>query len=210
MKTTPTFRRRCLLRHGVIAVSLLFVAFAVEPNATAATVFSAALDGPSEDPPAPSPGIGTAIVTHDPVAHTLYLEISFSDLVGPTTVAHIHAPTASPLMGNVGVAVTPGTLPGFPAGVTSGSYSHTLDLTLPGTYTAGFLALGGGTAAGAEALLIDSFNTDRAYVNIHTTFRPAGEIRGFLAPVPEGGLPWAAWVGAWAALVLIRRRVGRP
>lgn len=210
MKTTPTSRRRYLLCRAAVLSGVLVIAFGLMANATAATVFSAALDGPSEDPPVPTSGFGTAIVTHDPVAHTLKLEITFSDLVGPTTVAHIHAPTALPLSGNVGVAVTPGTLPGFPVGVTSGSYSHTLDLTLTGTYTAGFLSLGGGTVGGAEALLIEAFNTDRAYVNIHTTFRPGGEIRGFLAPVPEGGLPWAACVGAWAVLVLIRRRVGRP
>lgn len=132
-----------------------------------------------------TPGTGTAKVTYDGVLHTLRVEISFSGLVGPTTIAHIHAPTAAPFSGNVGVAVHAGTFPGFPVGVSSGSYDDFLDLTAPGTYTAAFLALGGGTAAGAEALLLASIEDGKAYVNIHTDSHPGGEIRGFLVPEPE-------------------------
>jgi hypothetical protein len=143
-------------------------------------VTTAELSGAAEAPPNASPGTGFAVVTYDSTAHTLRVEITFSGLLGPTTVAHIHAPTAEAGTGNVGVAVQPGTFTGFPAGVTSGAYDHTLDLTATVNYTGGFLTLSGGTAEGAEAKLIESILEGRAYVNVHSQVFPAGEIRGFL------------------------------
>jgi CHRD domain-containing protein/PEP-CTERM motif-containing protein len=166
--------------------------------------YHAFLDGPSESPPNASPGTGEAFVTYDSVAHTLDIHATWAGLVGLTTVAHIHAPTAAPFTGAVGVAVTPGTLPGFPVGVTSGIYDVLLDLTLPANYTGGFLALGGGTAAGAEALLIASFDAHTAYFNIHSNVFPGGEIRGFLV-VPE---PTTAALLGLGLLGLALRRKG--
>jgi len=146
--------------------------------------YEASLSGAAENPPVPSPGTGLALVTYDTAAHTLRVQVSFADLVGPTTVAHIHAPVDPP--GNVGVAVQPGTLTGFPAGVTSGTYDGTFSLLNPATYTANFLnSFGGGSPAGGEAALAGALADGRAYLNIHTTFRPGGEIRGFLSPVPD-------------------------
>jgi hypothetical protein len=147
--------------------------------------YSAVLDGASENPPNMSPGIGEAIVVYNPSAQTLAIDAQFSGLVGNTTVAHIHCCVAAP--GNVGVAVTPGTLPGFPAGVTAGTYSIVLDLTQTGTYTSGFLSAAGGTAAAAEDELAAGLAAGTAYFNIHSSQFPAGEIRGFLQ-VPEPAL----------------------
>jgi hypothetical protein len=167
--------------------------------------FKAFMDGPSEEPPVPSPGTGFAVVNYDSVAHTLSIDASWADLVGTTTVAHIHCCTADPFAGTVGVAVTPGTLPGFPAGVTAGDYAAVIDLTALGNYTAGFLAaFTDGTAAGAEGALIAGFEAHTAYFNIHTSFRPGGEIRGFL--VPEPGVIGLLGVGLAVAFVATRRR----
>lgn len=150
-----------------------------------ASTFVAFLDGPSESPPNASPATGNAIVTYDGVLHTLRVQISFSGLLGTTTQAHIHAPTTDPLTGTIGVAVTPGTLPGFPVGVTDlASYDETIDLTLDASYTAGFRGVL--TAAQAEAKLLAAIMDGKAYVNVHTTSFPGGEIRGFLV-VPEPG-----------------------
>lgn len=136
-----------------------------------------------------SSGEGFVSAVFDTTAHTLVVEATFSDLTGLTTVAHIHCCVDPP--GTVGVATYPSTFPGFPAGVTSGSYSSPtpIDLTLTSSYTAGFLTnFGGGTVAGAEAALLAGLLDGSAYFNVHTSFSQGGEIRGFLhevLPVPE-------------------------
>ena len=132
-------------------------------------------------------GTGSVTVEFDTVLHTLGIEASWSGLSGLTTVAHIHCCTAAPGTGTVGVAVTPGTLPGFPVGVQAGTYNVAgLDLTNTATYTAGFLTnFGSNTAAGAEAALLAGLMSGSAYFNIHTSTYGTGEIRGFPAVVSE-------------------------
>jgi hypothetical protein len=167
---------------GLVACSLS--AMALSPTAHAVPIaFAAHLDGPSENPPNATPGIGEVSIVYDDAAHTLTIHAEWADLLGTTTVAHIHCCVAPP--GNVGVAVTPGTLPGFPVGVTSGVYDAVIDLTLDGSYTAAFLAANGGTAAGAEAGIVAGMSAGTAYFNIHSSFDTAGEIRGFLVAIPE-------------------------
>ncbi len=176
---------------------------------TQAAVFDyyADLDGLSESPPNASLGTGTANVSYDDIAHTLLIDVDFSGLTGLTTVSHIHAPTASSGAGTVGVAVTPGTLPGFPVGVTAGSYQAIIDLTLAESYTATFLNnFGAGTAIGAETALAAALAAGTAYFNIHSSFAGGGEIRGFLA-VPE---PAAAPVFALGLLGFLATHRSRP
>lgn len=148
-------------------------------------VFTANLDGPSEEPPVNSLGTGTATVTFDDLAHTMRVQATFSGLTGTTTVAHIHCCTPIPGAGNVGVATPTPTFPGFPSGVTGGSYDNTLDMTLASSYNPAFVTANGGTPANAEAALLLGMQSGRAYLNIHTNAFPSGEIRGFLQPVPE-------------------------
>ncbi|HVR48483.1 MAG TPA: CHRD domain-containing protein [Pseudorhodoferax sp.] len=134
-------------------------------------------------------GTGSVDVLYDPIAHTLQVLASWSGLSGSTTVAHIHCCTAAPA--TVGVAVTPSTLPGFPTGTDTGSYtSPLLDLGAASTYTASFVTnAAGGVLGDAEEALIAGLDAGMAYFNVHTTAFPAGEIRGFLraAQVPEPG-----------------------
>jgi len=135
-----------------------------------ATIFSynVFLDGPSESPANASPGTGTASVIYDDTAHTLFIDLVFSGLLGTTTASHIHAATVSPGTLTAGVATTTPTFAGFPSGVTGGSYTVTLDMTLASSYNPAYVTANGGTPATAEVALASAMASDRAYLDIPT------------------------------------------
>jgi hypothetical protein len=170
-----------LIGPVVVAIALTVLA---PPCRADLIVYVANLNGPSESPPNASPGTGFAEVDYDTLAHTLHVHVTFSGLLGTTTASHIHSATTDPGTGNAMVATTTPTFPGFPLGVTSGTYDHTLDLTLASSYNPAFITVNGGTTASAEAALAAGLAGGRAYLNIHTIVVPGGEIRGFLAPAP--------------------------
>ena len=111
------------------------------------------------------------------------VQMSFAGLANSSAFGHIHCCTAVAGSGNAGVNLGFNPLPA----ATSGSYSDTFTL-----------------ASGAFSALFTGVSAGKAYVNIHTpgTYG-AGEIRGFLAPIPEpetyalmlaglGAVAWAA------------------
>jgi len=174
------------MQSPAFAAILGFAAIAMVPAAQSAPiVYTANLSGPAEAPPNASPGTGSTIVTIDTSAHTLRVEVSFAGLLGTTTMAHIHCCTAVPFTGTVGVATATPNFPGFPLGITAGIYDQTFNTSLAATWNAPFVTANGGTPLGAEAALAAGLAAGRAYLNIHTTQFGGGEIRGFLAPVPE-------------------------
>ncbi|MCY2928473.1 MAG: CHRD domain-containing protein [Planctomycetota bacterium] len=184
-----------------VCLAALLGTAAVSPAAI--LTYTAALNGPNEVPVNASPGTGTAQVDYDNVTHMMRVQVSFTGLLGTTTASHIHGPTAVAGAGTAGVVTTTPTFPGFPGGVTSGSYDNTLDLTLASSWNPSFITSNGGTPGTAETVLAAAMAAGQAYLNIHTTFAPGGEIRGFLTPVPE---PVALLSLAVAALPILRKR----
>jgi len=172
----------------------------------ASIVYGANLSGPNESPANASPGTGSAIVTVDDVLNTMRVQIVFNGLTGTTTASHIHSATPTPFTGTAGVATTTPTFAGFPLGVTSGFYDLTLDMTLASSYNPAFVTANGGTTASAEAALFAGIAAGRAYVNIHSSTFGGGEIRGFLAPVPEPATWGFMALGLSAVALRLRRR----
>jgi hypothetical protein len=116
--------------------------------------FNITLAGTQEVPSNPSTGLANLTATYNDATNVLSFNLVFTGLASPTTVAHFHGPAAPGVSALPVIAFT-----GFPAGVTSGSYSNSYVLT-----------------ATQETELL----TGLWYVNIHTSTSPGGEIRGQL------------------------------
>ena len=194
----------------VLAVALLLCAAAL-PAQAAPISFSASLVGSEEVPPSGSPATGSTLVTIDPVAHTLRVQVSFAGLLAPTTASHIHVKGGlndTNLADNVGpVFTTTPTFLGFPLGVQTGTYDQTFNTLAAGTYNPALLnnaAIGGSTAL-AEQALFAGIISGNSYLNVHTTLFPGGEIRGTLDPVPEPTSLMLVGTGL-LAFVSMRRR----
>ena len=95
--------------------------------------------------PLPSPGAsGFGTADYDDMLHTLSSTATFSGLHGnhvcmPTFTRR--RPRQEPV--SAGVATTTPSLAGFPLGVTSGSYSNTLDLTMASSWNGAYVTANG-------------------------------------------------------------------
>jgi hypothetical protein len=187
----------------------LLVAIAAIAGTTAANAaiiqYSSVLNGANEAPPNSSAGIGTALLTYDSTLRTYRLEVSISGLSGNITAAHIHGATANPRTGTAGVMTPLPSYPGFPAGGTSAVYDRTFDMTLSSSWSAAFLTARGGSTAAAETFFMNAVADGKAYLNIHTSVVPGGEIRGFFTQIPS---PGSLGVLAAGGLLAARRRRG--
>ena len=155
-------------RYVASAIAALAVAFTL-PAAAAVSSFKATLSNLGEPVPT-SPATGSALVLLDDAALTIDVMVSFADLTAAATAGHIHCCTASAGTGSVGVAQGFTGFTGFPS-ATSGTYARLFTFD-----AATFASLATGIAAG------------KAYVNLHSSVHPGGEIRGFLSPaeaIPE-------------------------
>lgn len=189
------------ITHLAIALAL-----SVGPLAFGAPItYTASLSGPGESPANSSPGTGFATVIFDSATHSLSISLTFSGLTSPTAASHIHCCTSAPFSGTAGVATQTPSFPGFPLGVTSGTFNNTFDTSLAASYNPAFVTANGGSVAATEQAFAAGLAANETYLNIHTAEFPGGEIRGFLVATPEPatlGLTAAA-IGAFFAL---RRR----
>jgi CHRD domain len=158
-----------LLCGAAVAAALLFSA--TSSSAQAVVTMSATLTG-GEETPAPgvnTGAVGTALVSVDSVNEELSVTLSLFNLPTATSAGHIHiAPKglAGPVVINFPI----------PTGRTG---------DLPLTFRVGAAAFAAQPQIGIITMAdaIQSIVGGNAYVNIHTSQNPAGEIRGQLSVV---------------------------
>lgn len=191
------------MKKVLSALALAASTLALAPAAQAADIYRAVSSGPAESPPNGSPG--SSIATLEIEGSLLRAEVPFSDLVAGTTVAHIHCCTTEAFTGVAPPAIS---LVDFPMMVTAGEYTHTFDLGEAAVWEPAFLAQFGGTPSGASSALLAAMNANQAYLNIHTTRYPNGEIRGFVvaAPIPEPATWGMLGIGLAGLALMARRR----
>lgn len=177
-----------LFRVLVASVVMLIFSNPAHANITFVTSASGAEERPT---PVNTPGIASVSALHDQSFGTLAFEATFSGLTSSVTGAHIHC-CATSTDANAGIAIDLEKL-GFPIGVTSGSSVRTIQLNESSTYEFDFLAENSGDPIEAHGQLASAMKGTRlgvgvAYLHIHTTMHPEGELRGNFAPftdVPE-------------------------
>lgn len=160
----------------------LVVVCSLVAGAQAATVyFDINLDGLQEVPPVATPGYGLGTLTLDDATGDFSISGNFYDLIGTTTVSHIHGAGGIGVNAGVVVALT------VDLGVSTGTFSGA------GTFTA--------------PQMTDLLN-ELYYVNVHSTFKPGGEIRGQIrvSDVPEPSSLALLSGGGLAMAIAWRRR----
>jgi hypothetical protein len=140
-----------------------------EPTAPANVVYTATLNGASERPnPITTNATGTFTGTLNPTTNVMTYTLTWQNLTTTSNNAHIHGPTAA-----TGTA-TAGVLIDFNGGGrtlthgTSGNATGTIDLNVAATTT---------VSGDSLKKLLDA---GRAYVNVHSTTNPGGEILGII------------------------------
>lgn len=186
------------LRRSALALAALALAV----GTASAQTWRFTLNGFTPPNNTQSPGTGVAFVTI--TGDQMRVQATFSGLLANVTVAHVHCCTAAPGTGSAGVATPTPSFPGFPAGVTAGSYDQLFDLTLASSWNAAFVTANGGIP-GARAAFVNGLNSGRAYFNVHTTLFTAGEINGFSVLVPEPST-YALLATGLVGLAAVRRR----
>jgi len=141
--------------------------------------FNVTLDGLQEVPPVATPGFGAATAIFDDVTGQMSISGTFQDLIGTTTNSHLHgyAPFGTSAGVVFGLSFTPG--------ATSGTIS--------------------GAGIIPAARIADTLN-GLTYINIHSSFKAGGEIRGQLTDpvlIPE---PTSLALLAIGGVVTLRRR----
>ena len=143
---------------STLALSALLMGASAIPASAGIISYTVTLSGTQSVPGNASTATGSAIVTVDDVANTVFVSLTFSGLTGGNAAAaHIHCCVAA-----TGTAAVIIPFTAFPA-ATSGTYTNTF------------------TTTAANIAGIEAFG---AYINIHDATFPAGEIRGNITPEP--------------------------
>jgi hypothetical protein len=171
--------RKSLIRTGLVIAVITFAvsaAMATNDDRRAPNRFSAALSGYQETPLTLSTaGSGTFKAVIDDDAMTIDYELSFEGLEGGAAIAsHIHLGQRATSGGVSAFLCSRGNKPACPpaGGTVTGTIRQT-DVIGPTTQ---------GIAPSEFAELVRAIRSGFAYVNVHSTGRPGGEIRGQIQP----------------------------
>lgn len=141
-----------------------------DPTGTGGIVYHAPLRGVNERPnPVTTSALGSFTATLDPATNILSYTLTWDGLTTISNNAHIHGPTPATGNGTAGVLID------FNGGGrtlthgTSGSATGTIDLNQVTS-----------NAAVSGDSLKKLLEAGRAYVNIHSTTNPGGEIAGLI------------------------------
>lgn len=168
----------------VIGVGALGCAAVATAIAAGPTNHSATLVGFNEVPVVSSTGSGEFAAREAPGGDAIDWRLSYRDLEGNPVQSHIHLGQKGV---NGGIAVwlcsnlaspptPPGVQPCPPSGTIDGSFTAA-DIVGPAAQ---------GLTTGELAELREALDAGVAYVNVHTTKHPPGEIRGAMRPGAAG------------------------
>lgn len=148
------------MTRNTLYAAAVCIALLSAPLSAGIINYNFTMDGAQETPPVATPGTGTCLMTLDDITGDYDLMCTFSGLIGTANNAHIHGPAA----------------PGVPAGVLVGlSFTPATSGTITGMGT-------------LSATHLQHVLDGLTYVNLHSTFRPGGEIRGQIVPEPATAL----------------------
>ena len=179
---------------SILILGLVFFSFAPFAHADGTGLFTCLtgpLIGANETPPNASPATGSVDITVDTGANDVLFTLTFVNLVGPSTAAHIHEGIAG-LAGPVKVPLPLGSASGLTSATTSGT----------------------GTPIGGFNVADIVSNPTGFYVNLHSSVFPGGEIRGQIIScnsheaVPEfsGGLGALVLVALLLPIIALLKR----
>lgn len=146
------------MHRSTVLVAALAALLLSAPAGAATITYNVMLDGAQEGNNSTATGTATVIV--DDVANTVEVQnLVYSGLTTPLTNAHIHCCSQPPVASPVIIPF----VPPMTTGATSGSFSNVFNVS---------------------AAVIAQVNSGGAYINLHTSTFPGGEIRGQIVPEP--------------------------
>lgn len=131
-----------------------------------------------EVPTLSTPAMGTFRAHIDEKSQVIHYELSYSGLTGDVTQAHIHLGargTNGGVMAFLCSASPFGSVPMCPPSGTVSGMIMAADVVGPGSQ---------GVPAGAFDALTAAIRAGAAYVNVHSSAFPGGEVRGQLGEIP--------------------------
>ena len=165
-----------ILRSAALVAVLGLTVMATNADEGSLTL-RAKLTGFQESPPKLSPSTGTFEATV--LGSTLSYKLTYSKLSSPAFMAHIHfaqpAVNGGIFLWLCGSATAPGPA-GTPTCPPDGGTVSRSGITAADIQSVSAQNLSAGDFAGALSII----KNGDAYVNVHTTLFPAGEIRGFV------------------------------